>query len=89
MTAEQVAALGPAFSLFCRLFSRCFARRETRGRFLTCCRGLMSDLPRKRVEPIAPVGGTAVRSLQAFVAHHAWDHVRMRDPLQCRIAGSR
>lgn len=85
MTAEQIAALGSAFSKFGESFSRCFPRCETRRHVATYCRGLMSDLPRKSVEPIALAGGTAVRTLQEFLTHHAWDHARMRDQLQRRI----
>jgi SRSO17 transposase len=85
MTAEQIAALGPAFTLFTQSFARCFSRRETRGHLATYARGLMSDLPRKSVEPIALAGGTAVRTLQEFLTHHTWDHARMRDQLQRRV----
>lgn len=85
MTAEQIVALGPAFTAYCDSYSRCFPRCETRRHLATYCRGLMSDLPRKSVEPIALAGGTAVRTLQEFLTHHAWDHARMRDQLQRRI----
>jgi len=85
MTAEQIAALGPAFTLYTQSFARCFSRRETRGHLATYARGLMSDLPRKSVEPIALAGGTAVRTLQEFLTHHVWDHARMRDQLQRRV----
>lgn len=85
MTAEQIAALGPALTLFIQSFGRCFVRRETRGHLATYARGLMSDLPRKSVEPIALAGGTAVRTLQEFLTFHRWDHVRMRDDLQRRV----
>lgn len=85
MTAEQIAALGPAFSLFTQSFARCFPRSDTRRHLATYGRGLLSDLPRKSVEPIALAGGTAVRTLQEFLTHHVWDHERMRDQLQRRI----
>jgi len=49
------------------------------------CHGLMSDLPRKSVEPIALAGGGAVRVLQQFLADYVWDHDRMRDEIQRRI----
>jgi hypothetical protein len=53
MTAEQIAARGPAFALFARSCAGCFPRGETRGHLATYARGLMSDLPRKNVEPSA------------------------------------
>jgi SRSO17 transposase len=85
MTAEQIAALGPAFTAFTQSFSSCFPRSDTRRHLATYGRGLLSDLPRKSVEPIALAGGTAVRTLQEFLTHHVWDHERMRDQLQRRI----
>lgn len=85
MTAGQIAALGPAFTAYCRSYGGCFPRRDTRRHLATYCRGLMSDLPRKSVEPIALAGGVAVRTLQEFLTHHVWDHERMRDQLQRRI----
>lgn len=85
MTSEQIAALGPAFTAHCKSYGGCFPRRDTRQHLATYCRGLMSDLPRKSVEPIALSGGVAVRTLQEFLTHHVWDHERMRDQLQRRI----
>lgn len=85
MTAEQIAALGPAFTAHCRSYAGCFPRRDTRQHLATYCRGLMSDLPRKSVEPIALAAGVAVRTLQEFLTHHVWEHERMRDQLQRRI----
>jgi len=85
MTAEQIAALGPAFTLFTRSFARCFSRCETREHLAIYTRGLMSDLARKSVEPIALAAGTAVRTLQEFLTHHRWNHARMRDELQRRM----
>lgn len=79
MTAEQIAALGPAFTAFTPSFSGCFPRSETRRHLATYGRGLLSDLPRKSVEPIALAGGTAVRTLQVFLNNLVGDHERMRD----------
>ena len=55
MTAEQIAAFGPAFTAFTHSFSGCFPRSETRRHLATYGRGLLSDLPRKSVEPNALV----------------------------------
>jgi len=85
MTAEQIAALGPAFTAFTRSFSSCFPRSDTRRHLATYGRGLLSDLARKSVEPIALASGTAVRTLQEFLTHHVWDHDRLRNQLQRRI----
>jgi len=86
MTSEQVAALGPAFTEYLSSFRRCFPRRETFAHLGTYGRGLLSDLPRKSVEPIALAAGCAVRTLQEFLTHHAWDERRVRDELQRRVA---
>ena len=42
-------------------------------------------MPRKSVEPIALVAGTAVRTLQEFSRDHVWEHGRPRDLLQQRV----
>jgi SRSO17 transposase len=86
MTPEQVAALGPAFTEYLAGFDGCFLTRPTFSHFQTYCRGLISDLPRKSVEPVALEGGCAVRTLQEFLTHHRWDQAKMRDDLQRRLA---
>lgn len=86
MTDEQVAALGPAFTRYLGGFRSCFVTKNTVAHLNTYCRGLLSDLPRKSVEPIALAGGAAVRTLQEFLTHHVWDEQRMRDQMQQRIA---
>lgn len=86
MRPEQVAALGPAFAAYLREFEQCFGQDRTREHLHTYCRGLLSDLPRKSVEPIALAAGIAVRTLQEFLRDHVWDHGRLRDQLQQRLA---
>lgn len=85
MTTEQVAALGPAFTDYLRDFRPCFVTNNTFAHLGAYCRGLLSDLPRKSVEPIALAAGCAVRTLQEFLTHHVWDEGRMRDELQRRV----
>jgi SRSO17 transposase len=46
---------------------------------------LLADLPRKSVEPIALAAGTAVRTLQEFLATARWDHAAARDALQTHL----
>lgn len=82
MTDEQVLVLGPAFTDYLRGFRSCFVTKNTFAHLGTYARGLLSNLPRKSVEPIALAGGAAVRTLQEFLTHHAWDHGRMRDQMQ-------
>src|SRR4051794_9299508 len=86
MTAEQIAALGPAFGVYLRDFRPCFVTGNTFKHLHTYCRGLLSDLPRKSVEPIALEAGTAVRTLQEFLKDHVWDRRALRDGLHRRVA---
>jgi SRSO17 transposase len=86
MTPEQMLALGTAFAAYLRLFEVCIAYRPTAEHLHSYCRGLLSDLARKSIEPIALACGTAVRTLQQFLSDHVWDHFRMRDRLQQRLA---
>jgi SRSO17 transposase len=87
MTEQDIADLGPAFAGYLARFRRCFGQKRTAAHFDTYCRGLLSDLPRKSVEPIALAAGTAVRTLQEFLAAAKWDHERARSVLQRHLAG--
>jgi SRSO17 transposase len=86
MTPEQIAALGPALTEFVRPFDRCFQDRRSMSHFQEFCRGLLSDLPRKSVEPIALAAGTTVRVMQMFLTHRHWEDQRMRQLIQQRVA---
>src|SRR3954468_2884806 len=85
MTEQQIADLGPAFAAYLRRFRGCFLQGRTAAHFGTYCRGLLSDLPRKSVEPIALAAGTAVRTLQEFLVTARWDHGHARDTLQTHL----
>jgi SRSO17 transposase len=87
MTEQDIAALGPAFAGYLARYRRCFGQQRTAAHFDTYCRGLLSDLPRKSVEPIALAAGTAVRTLQEFLAAAKWDHEQARSVLQRHLAG--
>jgi SRSO17 transposase len=87
MTEREIAAIGPAFAAELRAYRGCFQQDRTAKHFDTYCRGLLSDLPRKTVEPIALAAGTAVRTLQEFLVTAGWDHEAARDQLQHRLAG--
>src|SRR5438309_7614268 len=86
MTDQEITRVGTAFSAFLRRFRPCFGQDRTAGHFDDYCRGLLSDLPRKSVEPIALAAGTAVRTLQEFLVTATWDHLRARDTLQRDVA---
>jgi SRSO17 transposase len=82
MTEQQIVELGPALASYLHRFERYFLRRETIGHFRDFCRGLLSDVPRKSVEPIALAAGVTVRTMQVFLTQGAWDHLGHRDELQ-------
>ena len=86
MTEQEIADLGPAFAGYLARFRKCFVRKTTAAHFDTYCRGLLSELPRKSVEPIALEAGTAVRTLQEFLVTARWDHSHARDLLQHQLA---
>jgi SRSO17 transposase len=86
MTEQEIAGLGPAFAAYLGRYRGCFLQKRTAAHFDNYCRGLLSDLPRKTVEPIALAAGTAVRTLQEFLVTARWDHDHMRDTLQQHLA---
>jgi SRSO17 transposase len=86
MTEQQIAAIGPAFATYLAGFRAAFADERAVEHLRTYCRGLLSDLPRKSVEPIALAAGTAVRTLQEFLRDYVWDAGRVRDAVQQRLA---
>ena len=86
MTEQDLERLGPAFAKYLGPFRRCFPHRETARHFDNYCRGLLSDLPRKSVEPIALASGTTVRTLQVFLANRPWNHEQMRTMLHQQLA---
>ena len=86
MLPEQIAGLAPALTEFLNGFKNCFGECRLLDHLATYCRGLLSDLQRKSVEPIALAAGSTVRALQMFLTDRVWDHLRLRDRLQQRIA---
>jgi len=86
MTEQEIAGFGPAFANYLGRFRACLGQKRTAAHFDTYCRGLLSDLPRKSVEPIALEAGTAVRTLQEFLVTVRWDHESTRTTLQRNLA---
>ena len=87
MTAEQIEALGPAFSDYLQQFLFCCDYTQTFDLLEVYCRGLLSDLDRKTCEPIALYAGLAVRTLQEFLRDHRWSFAQVRTRLQRHVAG--
>jgi SRSO17 transposase len=86
MTEEQLDGLGPALDDFLRPYLFCCGYTQTFDHLHTYCRGLLSELPRKSVEPIALASGTAVRTLQEFLRDHDWSFPQARERLQGQVA---
>src|SRR5215813_10034025 len=86
MTEQQLHALGPALADFLDQFLFCCGYTQTFAHLGTYVRGLLSDLPRKSVEPIALQAGTPVRTLQEFLKDHAWDQAAVGELLQRHAA---
>jgi SRSO17 transposase len=86
MTQQEIAGLGPAFAAELRRYRDCLGQKRSATHFDTYCRGPLSALPRKSVEPIALAAGTAARTLQEVLTTAAWKHDGARDRLQRRLA---
>jgi SRSO17 transposase len=87
MTDEELDGLGSALDEFLQPYLFCCGYTQTFAHLHTYCRGLLSDLQRKTVEPIALASGCAVRTLQEFLRDHAWDYAQVRARLQRHVAG--
>jgi SRSO17 transposase len=87
MTDQEIAGIGAAFGSYLGLYRGCFLQQRTVSHFDNYCRGLLADLPRKSVEPLALASGTAVRTLQEFLVTTTWDHEGARDLCQRQLAG--
>jgi SRSO17 transposase len=82
MNADQVRSLQPALAALLESFRGCFAKEPVFEHLQTYVLGLLTDLKRKSVEPIALAAGVPVRTLQEFLSQLTWDHQRGRGMLQ-------
>jgi SRSO17 transposase len=62
-------------------FRDCFRREKTFSYWQTYVAGLICDLKRKSIEPIALAADVPVRTLQEVLADFKWDHRRAEDQL--------
>ena len=82
MTVDQMRSLQPALAALLEKFRGCFKKSVTFRYWQCYLLGLMADLERKSIEPIALASGVAVRTLQEFLSQFAWDHDRASTMLQ-------
>lgn len=86
MTKEQMASLQPALGQYLDAFRVCFRKAVTFGYLEIYVAGLMSDCPRKSIEPIALAADVPVRNLQEFLSAFRWDHQRAEELLLRQVA---
>lgn len=86
MTDAEFAGIGPSFAAYLRGFRRHAGLAPTAGHFEEYCRGLLSNEPRKTVEPLALRAGTTVRTLQVFLKDSDWDERAMGVTLRQKLA---
>jgi hypothetical protein len=81
ITADQAKQLASRLVMFLSLFAPCFNHIAQPFHFEMIIRGLLSDLPRKSLEPIALEFGTHkdVRSLQLFSKSSPWSETKMKE----------
>jgi len=77
MTADQIRSMQPALAALLASFRLCFKRTASFNHWERYIVGLITDLKRKSIEPIALAAGVAVRTLQEFLADFVWDHKRV------------
>jgi len=88
VTEESVAGLGDLLGNHLERYSDCFARSEQRAHAACYAKGLLSDLERKSIEPIALryASPDEVRRMQYFAQGGIWDDGSMLAIYQAHLA---
>ena len=86
LNEESVSALGSLLSEYLDYYGPCFSRVAQQRNAETYIKGLLSDLARKSVEPIALkyLNDKAVRPMQQFQKDAPWDDAQVRRLYQTR-----
>jgi len=87
LNEQSVADLGPFLVQYLNTFTSCFSRKDQQQNGETYIKGLLSDLNRKSIEPIALryQDEKAVRTLQLFLKDSPWDDQSMKKQYQSRV----
>lgn len=85
MTVDQIRSLQPELAALLETFRPYMKRASNFSHLLAYVLGLMADLKRKSIEPIALASGTAVRTLQEFLSFLDWDDEATNDHLQRQV----
>ncbi|MHB1128056.1 MAG: IS701 family transposase [Bacillota bacterium] len=85
---QEVAQLGVLLDEYLAYYQGCYNRSEQRTHGETMVKGLLSDLDRKSIEPIALRyrDEDAVRPMQFFMKRPTWDDAKMMDLYHKRLA---
>ncbi|HIH62775.1 MAG TPA: IS701 family transposase [Nanoarchaeota archaeon] len=90
ITEKEVEKLTSVLEDFVADFKECFRRTENSTNGHIYLKGLLSDLERKSIEPIALryLGPSSVRGLQNFMKNALWDDEKMLDIYQKRLSST-
>lgn len=83
---SQVEGMLDRLDAFAASFAPFFWRKEQRGLSKMFLEGLLSELPRKSVEPIAIAHEHPRQGLQRFVGEGKWEDARVRGELHRQVA---
>jgi SRSO17 transposase len=72
LAPRDIEALLADLSAYAEMFRSAFPRKDQAPWAYRYLQGLLSDHPRKSIEPMALVHGFPIRSLQAFIADSPW-----------------
>lgn len=86
MNTQQITSLLPELRAFLDRFRPYFKRAKTFEYLARYVGGLMTDVERKSIEPIALAMDVPVRTLQEFLAFFVWEDQRLDDALQRWVA---
>ena len=88
ITYEAVNQLNEQLETYLDIYSKCYVRSEQRTHGENYVKGLLSELERKSIEPIALqfAAPSNVRSLQNFAQTGSWDDERMLCIYQTRLS---
>ncbi len=86
LNAEQVPILGSMLNDFLDPFKECYRRNDQRRNGEIYIKGVLSDLDRKSIEPIALRYEVGVRGMQLFMENSPFDDVRMMHVYQHRLS---
>jgi len=86
LTVQDVETLRPELAAFVDLFADCFARADQHTWAHRYLQGLLSDLPRKSIEPIALAHDFPIRGMQAFIGESPWQPAPLLEQQQVLAA---